>query len=99
MFVSKVYAAAPTLDQMPNLIVNIFGLLFPFAGVALFLMFLYGGIMWLMSTGDPQKIQKAQGTLLWAVVGTIILVCAVVIINTVERFLGLPAGTLTTINF
>lgn len=91
-FIFKTYAQARTLDQLDDIVINAFNKIWPFFGVALFGMFIYGGAMWMMSTGDPQKLNKAQSTLLWAVVGTVILALIMWMMGTFEYILGLPSG-------
>lgn len=79
MFINKVYAigekngSADRLDQIDNVLVGIFEFIWPFIGLGVLGMFIYAGVMWLMSEGDPQRLQKAQATLLWAVVGAIVV--------------------------
>jgi hypothetical protein len=76
MFINKVYAigesgSADKLEEIDTLLAGIFKFIWPFVGVGVLGMFIYGGVMWLMSGGDPQKLQKAQATLLWTVVGAV----------------------------
>jgi hypothetical protein len=37
------------------------------------LMFVYGGFLWLTSGGSPDKIKKAQGILVWATLGLLLI--------------------------
>ncbi len=76
--ISRVYAigneyTADQLSSLDEVLENAFGYIWPFIGVVLFGMFVYGGVMWLMSEGDPQKLQKAQATMLWAVIGAVVI--------------------------
>ncbi len=93
--IPKAYATAPTLDKIPDLIVNLLDKIWPFITLALFGMLLYGGAMWLMSAGDPQKVQKAQGTILWAVIGAIVLALIMVIIGLLENVFGVNLRTIS----
>jgi len=52
-----------------SLIRNFTGLL----GIGAFLMFLYGGWLYLTSQGEPEKVKKGQETLLWATFGLIVI--------------------------
>ena len=92
----KSYADAATLCELDEMVVGAFNKIWPFIGVALLFMFIYGGVMWLMSTGDPQKLNKAVSTLIWAFVGTLILAAIMMIMGVMEDLLGLPAGTFGT---
>ncbi len=96
-FVTPVLAAsapARTLCDLENIIVGIFDKIWPVIGVALFLMYVYGGAMWQISGGDPAKLQKAQGTLMWATVGVFILAVIMWVMGVMEQLLGMPAGSL-----
>ena len=95
-FVSPVYAqgSAPTLCALEDMIAGIFGFIWPFVGLAVFGMFIYGGVMWLMSQGDPQKIAKSTNTLLWAFIGAVVLACLMLIMGTFESIFGLDEGSL-----
>jgi hypothetical protein len=83
---------ARTLSDLDDILVNAMNKIWPFFGMAFFAMLIWGGAMWLMSAGDPQKLQKAQGTLLWAVVGIVILVLLMWIFGTFEYIFGINSG-------
>lgn len=36
-------------------------------------MFIYGGLLWLTSGGNPDKIKKGKDVLMWAVIGMIVI--------------------------
>jgi len=94
-FASPVYAQEATqLCMIDDMIVDAVNWIWPFAGLAVFLMFLSGGAMWMTSAGDPQKRSKAMSTFLWAFVGAAILALMMLIFGVFESILGLPEGTL-----
>ena len=47
------------------------------------LMFVYGGLIWLTSGGSPDKIKKAQGILVWATLGLVLIFASYAIIDTI----------------
>jgi hypothetical protein len=47
---------------------------------------IWGGMQWITSGGDKQKLASARGRIVWASVGFIILMVAVFIINAVGYF-------------
>lgn len=58
-------------------------------------MVIYGGYMYIMAQGDPNKAAKGQHTLTSAVIGVVIAMGASVIVNTLQIVLGLNnAGAL-----
>lgn len=97
--IPQVHAAAPKLNALPDMISGVFDKIWPFIGVAIFGMFVYGGLMWLMSSGDPQRIQKAQGTMLWAVIGAAILASIMLILTILGGILGIDPGEFQRLEF
>lgn len=84
-----------TLEGVPTLkcLEVIFGnILFISSGLivlVLFIMFIIGSLKYLTSAGNPESIKKAQGTLKWALVGTLLFVGSYLILNIIcALFLG-----------
>lgn len=97
MIINKVYAigdpgSADTLNSIDDIIVGIFEKIWPFIGLVLLGMFMYGGVMWFMSEGDPQRLQKAQATILWTVVGAIVIAAIGLIMGIFNEVLGVDIG-------
>lgn len=72
----RVYAQTIELgDDPPKLEDMLKGILFiaskigPAIGLFGFGMIIYGGYLWIVSGGEPQKKQKAQATLTWSIIG------------------------------
>ena len=47
--------------------------IFAFTGILALLQFIYGGLLWLTSGGNQEKITKGKNTLLWAVLGVVVV--------------------------
>ncbi len=63
--------------------------LFLIAGVVLALTYLiWGGIQWVTSTGDKQKLTNARNKIMYAIIGLIVMSLSIAIINLVITFLG-----------
>lgn len=62
---------------------------FPIASLVALIMVIIGGYMWMTSGGDAQKIQTAQGTLTWAVIGLVFLWIFNLILKELFKWLGL----------
>jgi len=57
--------------------------------LALFIMFIIGSLRYLTSRGNPESLKKAQGTLMWALIGTLLFVGSYLILNIIDiLFLG-----------
>lgn len=54
------------------------------------ILFIYGGMIWMMSSGNTEMITKGRNTLLWAVIGLIVVFGSYTIINFVLQ--NLPRG-------
>ncbi len=49
-------------------------------GIAL-VMFVYGGVLWMISAGSAEKTKKAMDTILWASLGIIVILASYAIVN------------------
>jgi hypothetical protein len=60
-----------------------------YLGITIFtLMIIIGGIMYITSAGDPQKVSTAKRLLFWAVVGLAIILLAKGLISVIKNVLG-----------
>jgi len=93
---SIVYASA-TAVSVPNhskwqsisqLAANILRLLVIVSGASFFVFFAIGGLQYLYSAGDPAQVQKAKGTLVWSIVGFVVVVIGYVALNWISKFFG-----------
>lgn len=79
----------PTFGEgIDTILDNVIKLIFPLAGLVCVVFIIIGGYTWIASAGDPSKVQKAQGTLTWAIIGLIFVLVAALIISTVTDFLA-----------
>lgn len=72
-------------DLIKNFIKSILG----FGGVLALIAFIYGGIYWLISMGDTNKITKGKNIMIWAVFGLAIVFGSYAIITAIYKVLGL----------
>jgi hypothetical protein len=68
-------------------------LLSAFAGMALLVYFIYGGLQLLTSGGDPKKIQSGKSIITNALLGFVIIIIAFLIVQVVGLFLGVQGIT------
>jgi|GEM_PF-3096287 len=68
--------------------INIAKILLGLLGVIAFVMFIYGGLVTILSFGSPEKYKKGTQVLVNAVIGIIIAVSAYLIIDIVLTTLG-----------
>ena len=70
-----------------SLVSKIISYIFPVAGFIALIFVIYGGYMWMASTGNPEGVKKAQGTLTWSVIGLIMIMVVYALINVILKFL------------
>ena len=79
--------AAKTDDQQSNLFgdtgifTTIVRVLLFLIGVVSVIMLIYGGIQYVLSTGDSGKVTNAKNTILYAIVGLIVAILSYAIVN------------------
>lgn len=54
-----------------------------FSGAIALLMFVLGGFYWLTSAGKPEQIKKGKDTLIWAVIGLVVIFSAYMLVGLV----------------
>lgn len=74
--------------QLEQLIVRIIALASGLAFVALIIMFVYAGIKFITSNGEPKNIQAAQQIVTWAVIGTAFLILSWIVLLIIQQFAG-----------
>ncbi len=100
-FVTPVYAQGQYILKSPLKFTNVFDLIGSFVpyivigiGLTLVGFMMYGAFQWLTSTGNPEKLAKAQGTLANAVIGFILFVVMFSLFLFLSSILGVDWGTL-----
>lgn len=59
-----------SFEEITNrVITTILGL----SGVLALIAFIYGGIIWMISGGDPGKITKGKNMIVWAIIGLVVI--------------------------
>ena len=78
-------------DLAPNskIVSAIIALLFVVALIIAFAFLIFGGIKWILSGGDKEKVEAARGTIVAAFVGLVLVFLAFFIINFLITALGL----------
>lgn len=71
-----------------RLITSILGI----TGSIALLMFIYGGFLWLISAGEPDKVKKGKDVMKWAILGLVVIVGAYTIVRAIVT--ALESGTI-----
>lgn len=78
--------------SLPQLVGILIDILVGISGVLVFLLFVYGGVIWMTAQGDPAKVGKAQSILSAAVIGLLIVLSAYAITNFVVTELSIATS-------
>jgi hypothetical protein len=77
----------PNCTNLDDLIQTFVNAIYLLMSVALFaiapILFIVGGLMMIASGGNPERITQARKTMIGAVIGVVIVLCAYLIVNTV----------------
>lgn len=88
----------PSLGCLAQIVVNVINIAFLFLGAACLIFLLYGALLFVLSRGDQKALQKAQGTMTYAIIGTVFVGLSFVLVNIVTNAIGLPS-ILTNFSF
>ncbi|MCX6781764.1 MAG: pilin [Candidatus Magasanikbacteria bacterium] len=50
-------------------------------------MMVWGGFQWLTSAGNEEKVKRGTQTMMWSIIGLIVVLASYLLVNTVFRFL------------
>ena len=71
------------------LISNAIGLMLSVAAILTFAYLVYGGILWIMGGGNPEKVEAARDRITNAIIGLTITAAAWAIFKLIDSFLGI----------
>ena len=78
-------------------VLNIIDWFLGIVGIIALIVIIIGGVQYMTSTGDPGKVKKAKDTILYGIIGLIIVALAAVIVNfTINIATKQPASSYTT---
>lgn len=72
-----------TIDAFISALLNIFTAVTGLIAVAVLI---YGGVMYMLSSGNEQKTEKAQNTIIYALVGIVIIGLSRLLVGFILRF-------------
>lgn len=71
----------PNVNTGPNRVQIILSVVFGIIGALSLLFVTIGGFRYVASQGDPQAAARAKGTIMYALVGLVVSICAVAIVT------------------
>lgn len=96
--VSPIYAVAGDVVKVQSFIQSVIQTLTTIAGLIAAGFFVWGGIGYITSSGNPEVLDRSKKTILYSAIGLVIVLGAFVISNVVSQTAGTSFGTTTTIN-
>lgn len=73
----------------PNILIGrIIKQVLGFVGTIALVMFIYGGLMWMLSMGDAGRVKKGRDTFIWATLGLIVVFSSYLIVNFIFDFIA-----------
>ncbi len=88
----------PTIDNpvsgtsLGEVLASIINALLLFAGAVAVLFLIIGGFRYVVSTGNPEQVDAARKTILYAILGLIIIFIAFVLTRLIQQYLGVEQG-------
>jgi amino acid transporter len=87
--VEKPELNSPTKDtSLADLITTVINALLIFAGAVAVLFLIIGGFRYVVSAGNADQVEGAKKTILYAIVGLIIIFVAFVLVQLIQNWLG-----------
>ncbi len=71
-----------TIQRLVNAVTS---KILPIAGLLAFIFVVYGGYMWMISAGDPEKIKRSQGVLTWSIIGLVFTILVEIILSAILK--------------
>jgi hypothetical protein len=91
------YSDVATIRGFECLTTNVLNVILTIFALLSFIMFIYGALMYMLSGGQPQKMEKARSTLGYVVIGLVLAISGAVILNIISEFTGV--NSILTINW
>ncbi|MFH1582799.1 MAG: pilin [Candidatus Falkowbacteria bacterium] len=70
-----------TSEGIPTLLGKIINSILGIVGSLALVMFIYGGITWMLSAGNQEQVTKGKNILIWATVGIVIIFTAYALVR------------------
>jgi len=81
----------PLGQDDPRIIIgNIIRVVLGIVGSLALIIFIYGGLMWMTSSGNAERIKKGRDTLVWAAIGLMVIFGSYTVVNFVIQSITKP---------
>lgn len=93
LFASPAYAASADVTKIQTFIKSIIQVLVTLAGLIAAGFFVWGGVGYITSSGDPETLDRSKKTILYSAVGLVVVLGAFVLTNIVSDLATGAFGT------
>lgn len=76
------------VSTVPQLVNQAVKTILGVVGALALFMFVYGGILWMTSAGNTNRIERGKDTLIWATIGLFVIFTSYAILNFILSALG-----------
>ena len=84
-FLDKLIIPVKATDDLTGLILKAVNVILLVAGVVAFIVLIFGGIGYMTSSGDPEKAEKAKNTIIYAIIGIVVVMLAYAIVMFIAK--------------
>jgi len=67
--------------NIPTLLGNVAKAILGIVGSLALVMFIYGGIIWMTSSGNAEQVTKGKNIVIWATIGLVVIFSAYALVN------------------
>lgn len=89
---TKIRGPLVKINNLADVITVTLSFILPFAGILLFFYFVWGGFDFMLSNGEPEKIQAGKDKIRAALIGFFILIMSLLIVRLVSYIFKLGGG-------
>lgn len=83
-----------TLECIPVVIQNLVNFAIAFVGALAVIFIIISGIRYITSGGDPKQVEGAKKTMMYAIIGLIVVILSFFIVNFVATFAGVAGSVI-----
>ena len=82
-----------TLECIPIMFFNLTYWLLIFSGVVALFLIIFGGFRFMTSGGDPKAVEGARKTIIWAIIGLVVVLLSFAIVAFIAKTTGMSCIT------
>lgn len=96
LLASPAFADSGDVTKIQTFIQSVIQVLVTLAGLVSAVFFVWGGIGYITSSGNPESLDKSKKTIFYSAIGLVIVLGAFVLSNIVSQLAGTAFGVTTT---